>query len=132
MNKYKKIKKLGQGGFGIIIFNIKIGSAWLVEDPKSKRKLVIKIVNCRNVSAVDLELAKKEALVLQKLRHPNIVAYYDSFMEGGQFHIVMEYADGGDLQQIIDNKNKYFFKLFIDKENHLVRKRYYIILFNYY
>ena len=39
----------------------------------------------------------KEALIMKKSRHPNIVKYHDAFLENGELHIVMEYVDYGDL-----------------------------------
>ena len=45
--------------------------------------------------------AKNESDVLQRLRHPNIVEYCESFLEGQMLCIVMEYADGGDLSNLI-------------------------------
>ena len=35
--------------------------------------------------------------ILAHLAHPNIVAYYGSFMQGDDLNVVMEYADGGTL-----------------------------------
>lgn len=40
----------------------------------------------------------KEAQILKKIRHNNIIKYYSSFIDGNCLYIVMEYADGGDLQ----------------------------------
>jgi NIMA (never in mitosis gene a)-related kinase len=34
-----------------------------------------------------------------EFRHPNIVAYRESFVDKGLLCIVMDYADGGDLFQ---------------------------------
>lgn len=39
--------------------------------------------------------------VLKMMNHPNIIQYDDSFREGENLNIVMEYAEGGDLQQRI-------------------------------
>jgi hypothetical protein len=44
---------------------------------------------------------------LSMLDHPNIVACYESFLdEDGVLHIVMEYADGGDLFQRIQSQEQ--------------------------
>ena len=48
----------------------------------------------------------KEAKVLQSLRHENITEYIDSFAENRQFHIVMEYVDGGDLSEMLAKERK--------------------------
>ena len=42
-----------------------------------------------------LELARKEAQVLKDVRHPGIVEYLDSFIDGENLRIVMEYCPNG-------------------------------------
>ena len=48
--------------------------------------------------------------LLQKIRHTNIVAYKDSFVDRDQYlNIVMTYCDGGDMYTKIKNsKGKNF------------------------
>ena len=41
--------------------------------------------------------ALKEAQILRKIKNQYIIKYYTSFVEGDSLHIVMEFADGGDL-----------------------------------
>jgi NIMA (never in mitosis gene a)-related kinase len=45
----------------------------------------------------DAKKAEEEVKVLRRLAHPHIVAYFDCFQDNGALHIVLEYADGGDL-----------------------------------
>lgn len=49
------------------------------------------------------ELVVSEVNILRELRHPFIVRYYDRIIEKAttKLYIVMEYAEGGDLGQII-------------------------------
>lgn len=42
-----------------------------------------------------------EITVLSNVAHPNIVAYYGSFVEDNILNVVMEYADNGSLFQHI-------------------------------
>ena len=46
--------------------------------------------------------ALKEASILKKIKQKSIIKYYTSFVENDGLHIVMEYADGGDLQQVFN------------------------------
>ena len=39
--------------------------------------------------------------VLSQMDHPNIIAYHDSFERDGILMIEMEYADGGNLQELL-------------------------------
>lgn len=38
---------------------------------------------------------------MASLNHPNIVRYFDSFLDDGKLNIIMEYCDQGDLQQFL-------------------------------
>uniref|UniRef100_A0A665SX27 non-specific serine/threonine protein kinase n=1 Tax=Echeneis naucrates TaxID=173247 RepID=A0A665SX27_ECHNA len=78
MDKYEKVKKIGEGSFG---------KAILV---KSKEDGFICHYKARQES-------RKEVAVLAKMSHPNIVQYKESFEEGGSLYIVMDYCEGGDL-----------------------------------
>ena len=47
---------------------------------------------------------KNKVRLLQKLRHSNIVAYKDSFLDQDQYlNIVMIYCEGGDMHNKIKN-----------------------------
>ena len=65
---------------------------------------VIKEIDLSRMPASSQREAKNEADVLKRLRHPNIVDYCESFLEGQMLCIVMEYADGGDLSHLIKGK----------------------------
>lgn len=43
------------------------------------------------------------------MKHSNIVAYQESFQEGGSLYIVMDYCDGGDLYKKINEQRGKFF-----------------------
>ena len=97
MEKYQQIKVLGEGSYG---------KAILVSRKSDKVKFVIKEVRLYGVSQQDREDALKEVAVLKALDHPFIVSYIESFNEKGNLYIVMEFADGGDLSQLIEKQGK--------------------------
>ncbi len=49
--------------------------------------------------------AEQEAKLLATMRHPNIVAYRDSFEDDGFLYIVMGYCEGGDLYTRLKEQN---------------------------
>jgi len=42
--------------------------------------------------------------VLSMLHHPNIIEYYDSFLHDKSMMIVMEYAAGGTLFDLVESR----------------------------
>ena len=72
--------------------------------------VVIKTIAIDQLSEDDKKEAYVEAKILEKLDHPNIVKFREVFLTKPPnitLHLVMDYADGGDLQTWIQNqKNK--------------------------
>ncbi|KAM6439481.1 serine/threonine-protein kinase Nek3 [Rhynochetos jubatus] len=56
------------------------------------------------MSSSGVENSRKEAILLAKMKHPNIVAYKESFEADGHLYIVMEYCDDGDLMEKIKHQ----------------------------
>ncbi|XP_068205822.1 serine/threonine-protein kinase Nek8-like isoform X2 [Palaemon carinicauda] len=50
-----------------------------------------------SITTEECELTKNEVRVLAMLHHPNIIEYYENFLENHTMMIVMEYAPGGNL-----------------------------------
>ncbi|KAF1643825.1 Serine/threonine-protein kinase Nek3, partial [Eudyptes chrysocome] len=94
MEEYKVLKVLGQGSFG---------RALLVHHRLSDQKYAMKEIRLP-MSSSDVENSRKEAVLLAKMKHPNIVAYKESFEADGHLYIVMEYCDDGDLMQKIKHQ----------------------------
>jgi len=65
---------------------------------------VIKQINTTRMSRKERAEVENEVAVLSRLRCPNIVAYVDSFHYRGSLCIVMEYADGGDLEKTLKGR----------------------------
>lgn len=101
-SRYATIKKLGEGGYG---------KALLVRNKDDKHLYVMKQVKVSNLSAKDKHAALHEATLLSAFNSPYIVKFTESFEEKGVLYIVMEYADGGDLCQMMERRKrskKYF------------------------
>ncbi|NWX63881.1 NEK3 kinase, partial [Promerops cafer] len=94
MEGYNVLKVLGEGSFG---------RALLVHHRISDQKYVMKEIRLP-VSSSGVENSRKEAVLLAKMKHPNIVAFKESFEADGHLYIVMEYCDDGDLMQKIKHQ----------------------------
>ena len=93
--RYRLRQKLGQGG---------MGSVYLAEDTLLPGRLVaIK----ENLAASDdsQDQFKREALLLARLRHPNLPQVMDYFIEtDGKQYLVMDYVPGENLAQILKQR----------------------------
>ena len=88
---FKKVKTLGSGAFGCV-------DLCTVEGGKTYAKKGDQVAVKKFLRFYDREMAKKEVMILQRLKHHNIVAYLDHFTDSdGQLAIVMEYCDQGTL-----------------------------------
>jgi NIMA (never in mitosis gene a)-related kinase len=56
------------------------------------------------MSRKEAKQTEQEAVLLGRLRHPNIVTFWESFSSGANLYIVMEFADGGDLGEFIKKR----------------------------
>ncbi|NWU42291.1 NEK3 kinase, partial [Hylia prasina] len=94
MEGYNVLKVLGEGSFG---------RALLVHHRISDQKYVMKEIRLP-MSSSGVENSRKEAVLLAKMKHPNIVAFKESFEADGHLYILMEYCDDGDLMQKIKHQ----------------------------
>jgi NIMA (never in mitosis gene a)-related kinase len=91
---------LGEGGYG---------KAYLVKSRENSKSYVMKEVRLSALKQQERDDALREAKVLSSLRFPYIVQYVESFQERGNFYIVMDFADGGDLAKKIQRRGKNLF-----------------------
>lgn len=97
-NRYRVDKKLGSGNFGtaFLVFDTKANP-----DKGEEQWKVLKEIPCSDLAPDETVDAMHEAKLLSKLHHPNIVKFYDSFLDGEFFCIITEYCEGGDLDDKI-------------------------------
>ncbi len=93
IGKYKILERLGSGGFAQV---------YLCEHKLMRRRVAIKVLPvAKTKGSSALERFHREARVLGKLDHPNIVHFYDLDQDGDLHFIVLEYVDGSSLQEIV-------------------------------
>ncbi|XP_069767306.1 serine/threonine-protein kinase Nek8 isoform X3 [Narcine bancroftii] len=96
MEKYQKMKVVGRGAFGIVHLCLQ----------KADQKLVIlKQIPVEQMTKDERLAAQNECQVLKLLNHPNIIEYYENFLEDKALMIAMEYAPGGTLAEYIQKRN---------------------------
>ena len=78
-----------------------------MECQSDKRYAVIKQIDIQNMDENERRETLREAKILEVLQHPNIVRFREVYKtKKGKLCIVMDYADGGDLQGRIKDKYK--------------------------
>eukprot|EP01062_Namystynia_karyoxenos_P004302 TRINITY_DN1151_c0_g1_i1.p1 TRINITY_DN1151_c0_g1~~TRINITY_DN1151_c0_g1_i1.p1 ORF type:complete len:448 (+),score=127.11 TRINITY_DN1151_c0_g1_i1:91-1434(+) len=101
--RFVKQKRIGKGSHG---------EAFLVtdrEDPTppagtKPRRYVAKVMELPQMSQRDLRYAYSEIRCMSLLDHANIVRYVADFQSKESLLIVMEYADGGDLERQVKTR----------------------------
>ncbi|KRX10863.1 Protein kinase-like domain [Pseudocohnilembus persalinus] len=92
---FQILSELGRGSYGTV---------YKVVSLSTNKELVMKKINIKHMKPKQQKEALKEAQILRKIKHSSIIKYYTSFMENDCLYIIMEYADNGDLQQLIKEK----------------------------
>ncbi|XP_039254767.2 serine/threonine-protein kinase Nek8-like isoform X1 [Styela clava] len=92
MENYTKINLVGQGAFG---------SVYLCSRKTDKKLLILKEIPMDAMTAEERGAARNEVQILKVLSHPNIIQYYENFLDGTRLVIAMEYAQGGTLYQYL-------------------------------
>ena len=93
-------KCIGKGAFGEVYLTSKKGTTEKFATKKLEREQI------ENSEA--MKYLKNEIIILQNLKHPNIVKYDDVKKTKKHFYIVMEYCNGGELSKALEKyQNKY-------------------------
>ena len=88
---FKILGELGRGSYGVVN---------KIQSKVDGGIYVMKKINIKHIKQKYQKEALKEAQILRKVRHPNIIKYHTSFVEEDHLYIIMEYAEGGDLQLV--------------------------------
>lgn len=92
--RYKLERRLGEGA---------TGSVWLAEDIHLKRHVAIKLIHSHfDQDGETVARLQREAKVLQRLDHPNILKVFRiGTIDFETYFLAMEYVDGSDLREVL-------------------------------
>ena len=112
-SNYEIIKNLGEEAYS---------TNYKVYNRDDDNIYVIKKINIKGDNYKEIEALKNEFNKISKIDNEYIIKYYDSFIDGKSFNIVMEYCDETNLRTFID----------LFKNSNKSIKRQIILLFIYY
>lgn len=93
--RYKLVRLLGEGAHGAV---------WLADDIHLKRPVAIKVVQASlDPSGQTIARLQREAKVLQRLDHPNIVQVFRfGTIDDDAYYLAIEYVEGSDLSVALE------------------------------
>ncbi len=90
-NRYKLIRQIGEGGYGVV---------WLANDITNNTEVAVKIYK-DSIPCDMVERARKEYAIGMSLYHPNILPSYDFNHHEGFLFIVMPYCSFGSIAKSV-------------------------------
>ncbi len=94
--RYQILERLGEGG---------MGSVYKAQHRMMNRPVALKIINPQLINHPGaVERFHREVQAAARLSHPNIVAAHDAEQAGNLHFLVMEFVDGIDLHQVVQER----------------------------
>ena len=88
---------LGKGSYGVV---------YKVQRKNTNNIYVIKQISLNGLSTKEINEVNQEGKILSLINSDFVVKYYDCFKEKDNINILMEYCDGGDLNDFLNEKRK--------------------------
>ena len=96
--KFQLLRQLGRGGMGVV---------FLAEHRMMGRRVAIKVINKALIESAETLLRfTAEVRAAAKLSHPNIVQAYDAEQAGDLHFLVMEFVEGKNLAELLEERQK--------------------------
>jgi tRNA A-37 threonylcarbamoyl transferase component Bud32 len=92
----KVVRQLALGGLSALYLCQLDGSKLVV-----LKEAVIPEESAESIRAKAQEMFQREAALLMKLDHPNIVKVLDCFVDAGRHYLLLEYLNGQDIRQFV-------------------------------
>jgi serine/threonine protein kinase/outer membrane protein assembly factor BamB len=100
-NRYEILKVLGRGGMGAVYLAQDLRFTGVTRQCAVKE--MISTATDPQLRRLAVESFQREANILVELKHPGIPDIYDFFTESIRSYLVMEYVNGEDLEETLEN-----------------------------
>lgn len=99
IDMYEQTKLLGEGGFGKV---------FLAKHKEKGTEVAIKYIDISSQldKASNIEQIYKESKTLAMLDHKHIIKMYQAFLYKKDFILIMEYAGGGELRELVEERGR--------------------------
>jgi eukaryotic-like serine/threonine-protein kinase len=97
VGRYTILGLVGRGG---------MGDVYAAYDPDLNRRIALKLLRRGVGTGWERAQFQREAQVLAKVSHPNVVSVHDARTFEGRLFIAMEFVDGGTLRSWLDERRR--------------------------
>lgn len=115
--KYILLEKLASGGMAEVYLAKSVGANGV-----NKFLAIKRILPQFSENTEFINMFKEEAKIAVNLNHGNVVSIYDFGIEDKQFYLVMEYVEGKNLRQMLNELKKANLELSIEQILYLVKE----------
>ncbi|MGF1581960.1 MAG: serine/threonine protein kinase [Gemmataceae bacterium] len=106
LGKWSIYKELGRGGMGRV---------YLGQEEMDGRLAAIKVLSAELAQETGfLQRFQREIEAISQLAHPNIIRFYEAGHENGVYFYAMEYVEGQNLEELLEDKKRVSWKEVID------------------
>ncbi|RUS81560.1 hypothetical protein EGW08_010690 [Elysia chlorotica] len=116
-----RCKKVGQYLLGCTIGEGSYGKVRLATHLISKQRVAVKVVAKKTL--VQKEAARRhfrrEALMMQRVYHPNVIKLYQALETGNSYYLVFELAAGGSLLHSLSRKDLKLENILLDEHSNV-------------
>jgi NIMA (never in mitosis gene a)-related kinase len=95
LHNFEFLQKIGKGAYS---------SVWKVRRNNDSELYALKMIKLRELKKKEIDNTLNEVRLLASIKSPFILGYRDAFYDprSKNFCIVTEYAEGGDLNKLLD------------------------------
>ncbi len=88
LGRYKSLREIGRGAMGRV---------YEATDPVLGRRVALKVLDADSLGPEAVRRFLREARLLARVRHPNVVEIHELGRSGGRIFIAMEFVDGAEF-----------------------------------
>ena len=101
MHSKVKLKQVGSYSFQQMIGKGKYAEVYRCVDMQTKKHYAVKKLDRIGIRPSHLRNISNEITILEKIKHRNVVQLYDRMKSDNNFYLVLDYCNGGDLNDYI-------------------------------